>query len=60
MMAPRKSRFVKVKCRCGNTQVIFGSASTKVKCNSCSRVLAAPTGGKARIQTKILKVLERG
>ena len=52
------SRFVKVKCKCGNEQVVFGSASMTVKCTKCDEVVAVPTGGKARITAKIVKVLE--
>ncbi|MFQ6136277.1 MAG: 30S ribosomal protein S27e [Candidatus Hydrothermarchaeales archaeon] len=54
-----KSRFLKVKCfDCGNEQVIFGSVSTSVKCLVCGKTLAEPTGGKAKILTRILSVLE--
>jgi small subunit ribosomal protein S27e len=54
-----KSRFLRVKCSdCGNEQVIFGSASTKVNCLVCGKTLAEPRGGKARIMTKIVAVLE--
>lgn len=54
-----KSRFLRVKCNdCENEQVIFGSASRKVLCNVCGRVLAEPTGGKSSIVTHILEVLE--
>ena len=54
-----RSRFLKVKCLdCGNEQVIFGSASTVVRCLVCGKTLAEPTGGKSRILTKIVAVLE--
>ncbi len=53
-----RSRFLKVKCLdCGNEQIIFGCASTIVKCEVCGRILAEPRGGKANIKTKILQVL---
>lgn len=51
------SKFVKVKCKCGNEQVVFGSASTLTKCVKCDEVLAIPTGGKAKITANIVKVL---
>ena len=54
----RKSKFVSVKCSCGNEQTIFGCASTVVKCLKCDKEIVRPTGGKANIHTKILKVLE--
>lgn len=57
-MGVPKSRFIQVKCKCGNEQVIFGSASTVVKCLNCDAILARPTGSKANVETKIVKVLE--
>lgn len=54
-----RSRFLKVKCLdCGNEQVMFGSAKTHVKCVICGKTLAEPQGGKAKITTKIVSVLE--
>ncbi len=54
-----KSRFLKVKCvDCGNEQVMFGSAKTIVKCVICGKTLAEPKGGKAKIMSKIVSVLE--
>lgn len=57
-----KSRFLKVKCNsCGAEQVIFGCASTKVKCLSCNSTLLNPTGGKAQITkyTYVLDILDK-
>jgi len=54
-----RSRFLKVKCLdCGNEQVMFGSAKSVVKCVICGKTLAEPRGGKARVLTKIVSVLE--
>ncbi len=54
-----KSRFVLVKCPdCENEQVIFDRASTTVQCLMCGRVLARPTGGKAIIEGKVIKVFD--
>lgn len=54
-----KSRFLRVKCSdCSNEQVMFGSASTSVKCLVCGKTIAQPRGGKANILTKIIAVLE--
>ena len=50
-----KTKFVMVKCTCGNEQVIFNSASSKVKCLKCDTILAEPGASKARIKAKILK-----
>jgi len=52
------SRFIVVSCPdCGNEQISFDRASTVVKCNICGRVLIVPTGGKADIKGKIVRVL---
>lgn len=46
-----RSRFLRVKCLdCENEQIIFGYASTEVKCLKCGKVLAKPSGGKARLE----------
>lgn len=52
------SKFVRVKCNgCKNEQIIFGKISNKVNCLVCNAPLAEPTGGKSRINAKILEVL---
>ena len=57
-MESKKSGFVKIKCHeCGNEQVIFGRASTEVKCTKCTAVVAIPRGGKAAIKAEILELL---
>jgi small subunit ribosomal protein S27e len=49
-----KSRFLKVECKgCGNSQVVFDHASTKVKCLVCDAVLAEPTGGRAEVKVAV-------
>ncbi|MEM2121464.1 MAG: 30S ribosomal protein S27e [Candidatus Woesearchaeota archaeon] len=54
-----ESKFVKVRCpKCKNEQIVFGKASTVVNCLVCGRVLAVPTGGKARLKARVLEVLE--
>lgn len=50
--------FIKVRCeKCKNEQVVFGKASTKVKCLVCDEVLVVPTGGRAVIKSRVLEVL---
>jgi len=59
MSAGPRSRFLKVKCvDCENEMIVFGSASTVVRCSVCGRTLVEPTGGKADIKTTIVEVLE--
>ena len=53
-----KGRFVKVRCsKCQNEQIIFGKASSPVKCLICETILEEPSGGKAKIKARILEVL---
>ena len=53
-----KSKFIKVMCqKCKNEQVIFDKLSSTVKCLVCDDVLAEPTGGKGKINAKVLEVL---
>ena len=53
------SKFIKVRCpKCKNEQAIFGKSSTTVKCLVCEKVLSEPAGGKSKIKSRILEVLE--
>jgi small subunit ribosomal protein S27e len=53
-----KSRFVKVRCaKCKNEQIIFGKASSSVKCLICGSVIAEPSGGKAKIKARIIEIV---
>ncbi len=54
-----KSKFIKVRCpKCKNEQIIFGKSASLIKCLVCSTELAVPTGGKTKINAKILEILE--
>jgi small subunit ribosomal protein S27e len=59
-LIPRpRSSFIRVKClKCGNEQIVFGNAASKVVCNVCSTELAEPSGGKAKIKGEIVAVFE--
>ncbi|MFQ6086239.1 MAG: 30S ribosomal protein S27e [Candidatus Bathyarchaeia archaeon] len=53
-----KSRFLEVKCpKCGNVQLIFGHATTKVKCGICGEQLIEPRGGKAKVLGSVIRVV---
>lgn len=53
-----KYRFIKVRCQgCKNEQTIFEGATTKVKCLICDAILAVPQGGKAKIEARVVEVL---
>ncbi|MFC1768413.1 30S ribosomal protein S27e [Nanoarchaeota archaeon] len=52
------SKFIKIRCpKCKNEQIMFGKASTSVKCLVCSKILAEPTGGKAKVKARVLEIL---
>jgi len=51
-----KSQFLKVKCNdCGSEQIIFENLATNVNCLVCGKLLASPTGGKAKVLAKVVK-----
>ncbi len=53
------SKFIKVRCpKCKNEQIIFGKAASNVKCLVCGKPLAESTGGKSKVRSRILEVLE--
>ena len=53
------SKFLRVKCKCGNEQNVFGNASAKVSCLVCSEVIAKPSGSRVVVAEgcKVIKVL---
>ncbi len=54
-----ESKFIKVRCpKCKNEQIMFGKASSEVKCLVCGKDLGEATGGKTRVKARILEVLE--
>lgn len=54
-----KSKFIKVRCpKCKNEQIIFGKSTSQVNCLVCGKELAAPVGGKGKIKSRILEVLD--
>jgi small subunit ribosomal protein S27e len=57
--APKDSKFRRVKCGdCGNEQVLYTRAATKVPCAVCGAAIAEPTGGLAIIKGEVLGVVE--
>ena len=59
MARESSSKFVKIRCpKCKNEQILFGKSASKVNCLLCQKLLAEPTGGKARVKARILEVLE--
>jgi len=53
-----ESKFLKIICpRCKTLQITFGKASTRVKCQSCNKLLLKTGGGKARIKAQIKEII---
>ena len=53
------SKFIKTRCpKCKNEQIIFGKTANIVSCLVCGKVLATPSGGKSKVKSRILEVLE--
>ena len=58
-MVEPTSKFIKIRCpKCRNEQIMFGKASSEVKCLVCGTILAKPAGGKAKVKARVLEVLE--
>ncbi|OYT65409.1 30S ribosomal protein S27e [Candidatus Bathyarchaeota archaeon ex4484_205] len=54
-----RSKFYEVECpECGSTMSIFSHAATIIRCEVCGKIMAEPTGGKAKIYGKIIRTLE--
>lgn len=53
------SKFLRLKCACGNEQNVYAHASRKVNCLVCGVLLCEPTGSRVIVTegTKVLKVL---
>jgi len=53
------SKFLRIKCKCGNEQNVFGNASSEVKCLVCTETIAKPSGSRVVVSDgcKIIKVL---
>lgn len=51
--------FLRVSCKdCGNKQIVYSRASTKVVCTTCGTLLAEPTGGRAKIAGDVVETLQ--
>jgi len=54
-----RSKFLRVRCpKCGNEQIVFSHATTRVKCFVCGTQLTEPRGGKAKILGVVGEELE--
>jgi ribosomal protein S27E len=59
VVGEKMSKFLRVKCACGNEQNIFGNASKPAACLVCAAILGTPSGSRVVVSegTKVLKVL---
>lgn len=46
-----------MECKCGEDQVVFGDSKSQVRCRKCNALIVEPSGGRARINCRILEVL---
>lgn len=54
----KTGKFIRIKCsKCKESQVVFGRATTKIKCTACNSIVALPSGGKAKIRARVEEVL---
>ena len=51
-------RFLLVKCDCGEETVVYGDSKSVVNCSKCGSPIAEPRGGRAKINSRILEVLQ--
>lgn len=48
-------KFLKVKCKCGEEQMVYSHSSHSVYCSSCKEKIVEARGGKAIILAEIIK-----
>lgn len=55
----KEGRFLKVICnKCRASQVVYGKASTIVKCLKCGAIIAEPRSSKAKIKARVIAILK--
>jgi small subunit ribosomal protein S27e len=53
------SKFIKIRCKkCKNEQIVFEKSSTVVNCLVCNEKISEPSGGKSKINSNILEVID--
>ena len=63
MASERKKNkaFLRIICpRCKNLQIVYGKATTRIKCNECGYLLIRTTGGKTKIKAKVREIIKNG
>ena len=51
-------RFLSVKCDCGEECVVYSDSKSAVNCAKCGANIVSPSGGKARVNGRILEILQ--
>jgi ribosomal protein S27E len=52
-------KFLKISCpRCGSKTLIYGKATTRIKCKKCNKLLVKLTGGKTKICAPIRSIIK--
>ena len=51
------SKFLRVRCDCGEECTVFGDSKTNVNCKKCGTQIIKSTGGRALVNCRILEVL---
>ena len=51
------SKFLRVRCDCGEDMVVYGDSKTEIYCEKCGNLVAEPKGGRAVINCRIIEVL---
>ncbi len=49
------SKYLKVKCKCGEDTVMFSNATRNVHCGKCNEIIAEPRGGRAHVLGKVVE-----
>lgn len=52
------SKFLNVKCKCGESKNVFSHTTSIVYCDKCKEPLAHPSGGEAILHGEIEKELD--
>ncbi|UCG95695.1 MAG: 30S ribosomal protein S27e [archaeon] len=53
-----RSKFLVLKCKCKNEQIVFSNPASDIKCLVCGEPLVKSKGGLGEIKAKILKEVD--
>ncbi|MBI5224395.1 30S ribosomal protein S27e [Candidatus Micrarchaeota archaeon] len=52
------ARFLKIQCECGSDpEIVYGDSKMRRLCKKCQAVIVEPSGGRARVNARIVEVL---